>query len=254
MKVLIVGILTDPKRVELTNLAQQAGLDVRTNPHDHEAEARAIAAKVAGRPVRVPYFFVGDEPGEGKPWPRERAGGAKWFEKWLNTGGPNPAEPEKPTATETVEQATDAAAAKADPPPDPDTARADKLKAERAKTRDLRKQIKDKDLLAQAQVERISDLEELLKNAREFGNTYSDRSSQQQAALVGILSLCDRTAERVKTACEILRKPYRELNGFEVDHAMHDTASALSMLGRIHGEAVKNTAPVHSQQAQRAQD
>ena len=49
-----------------------------------EHDAGEQANDLAGSNVRLPYFFVGDPPLAGKTWPKHRAGGAAFLERWLD--------------------------------------------------------------------------------------------------------------------------------------------------------------------------
>jgi len=83
MKVKIVGVLGDPKVTEAQEKLEAAGWKFVPGLKADAEQAHRSARELAGRQVRVPFFFVGEPPAEGRPWPRERCGGRAWFLKYV---------------------------------------------------------------------------------------------------------------------------------------------------------------------------
>ena len=80
------------------NLLEGAGYEVET----FGGIAADIGANTrAGKSVRLPYFFIGDEPAPGKPWPKHRCGGLQFVKTHL----PSIETPPKPSLKAKAEDA-----------------------------------------------------------------------------------------------------------------------------------------------------
>ena len=89
MKVHIIGVQGDLRAEQVTaRLAlAKGGHQWSHETHETDAEAVAAASQIAGRPTRGTVYFVGEPPKEGKPWPRDRYGGWKFFEGLMTKAG-----------------------------------------------------------------------------------------------------------------------------------------------------------------------
>lgn len=231
MQVLIVCVAGDPKYMELRDRALDAGYTVITADHKEEAEAKKEAAKLAGRGVRLPFFFVGEKTVKGT-YPRERAGGADWFAKRLSAeeaAQSKDPEPEKPTVEgdqAAVEAATRDEIAK--------------LKKDYRHERGVNKSHRE---TIKGQGDRIAELEQQLEDTRKVGESMGKSAGHKHHILVLTETDCERVNDRLMEAAQELRVPYREINGFAIEHALHEVESAVHIINRIRGRAGQELTP-----------
>lgn len=216
MKVTIVGVNGDSIAKELIARLELAPEQNECEYHAYEtdAEAKEAATKLAGRPTRGTVYFIGDEPSEGKAWPRERYGGAKFFASVLDKAG-------VPTEDQAEQE------------------RRDKTGQDTA--------IKERDA-------RIAELEEQVANAKNENNRLrrvTDGSERQFntafRALDRTVTLAHRIESRAEMAVELLNRDVSDVAVSEIEHALREV-QALAGVTRI----MRTEAAVFLNQAQAA--